>query len=77
MSLIIEKVSAAIAKGFYSLDDNNKLKDLVKLLAELKNAGLIKQPTYTFALVDTTCRTEYIFSGNIKHNTGIAVKIEL
>ena len=58
MELLTEKVSETITEGFKSLD-NNKLHVVVELIAELKKAGLIKQPKYNLPLVDTIGRKYY------------------
>ena len=59
MKLIQEKLEEIISREASILLGVNNFNELVKLISDLKKAGLLKQSGYTLPLVDTIGKTYY------------------
>lgn len=66
MKSLTEEVSNVISKELSFPTKEQKLVSFEKLMSEMKDAGLIKPPSYTLPLVDTIGKTYYTLANKIK-----------
>lgn len=59
MKLLTEKLTSVISQELSKSSEEQKLKEFDKLIADMKNAGIIKKPIYNLPLVDTIGKTYY------------------
>ena len=59
MNSMTEEISNIITKELSKPDENKMAIDVIRLLNEMRKAGLIKQPSYNLPLVDTIGRRFY------------------
>ena len=59
MKLISEKLMVVISKESASAPGAKDIKEVEKLIKDLKDAGLLKQSNYNLPLVDTIGKTYY------------------
>jgi hypothetical protein len=59
MKLLAEKLTDVISNELSNPMEKQEIKELEKLITDMKKAGLIQKPIYNLPLVDTIGKTYY------------------